>query len=106
MQLKNLIAVALVGAFFAGASHAEQPPAKCDVAAVMAEAQAAQQKARSVGGEWRDLEKTLEQAAEAAAEGNCDKAAKKYGSAKFQGEMGYQQALEQVNAGNPAYLSK
>ncbi|MBU0501208.1 MAG: SoxXA-binding protein [Gammaproteobacteria bacterium] len=105
MQYKNLITLALVSAFAAGISHAEQQTAICDVAAVMAEARIAQQKAQSVGGEWRDLAKTLDQAAVAAAEGDCEKANKKYAAARFQGEMGYQQALEQANAGNPAYLN-
>ncbi|OGT88608.1 MAG: hypothetical protein A2286_13945 [Gammaproteobacteria bacterium RIFOXYA12_FULL_61_12] len=108
MQSKNLAAAAIVAVLGTFASVAEEPPPppKCDVAAVMAEAQTAQKKAQSVGGEWRDLGKALEQAAEAAAEGDCEKAVKKYASAKSQGELGYQQALDQAGAGNPEYLSK
>lgn len=107
MQSKNLAAAAIVAVLGTFASVAEEPaPPKCDVAAVMAEAQTAQKKAQSVGGEWRDLGKALEQAAEAAAEGDCEKAVKKYASAKSQGDMGYQQALDQASAGNPEYLSK
>ena len=107
MQSKNLAAAAIVAVLSTFASVAEEPPPpKCDVAAVMAEAQTAQKKAQSVGGEWRDLGKALEQAAEAAAEGDCEKAVKKYASAKSQGDMGYQQALDQASAGNPEYLSK
>ena len=84
----------------------------------VAEANAALDKAASVGGEWRDsrwkkssfvtyttkdgkkVKASFMGAAEVAAE-NCDfESAMKYlETAKFQGEMGYEQAMEQKTAG-------
>ena len=78
-----------------------------------AEAVAANDKANSIGGEWRDArdkkakavkcgEKKMSylHAAECfAKEGDYKKAMKYAGISKFQGEMGYQQAMEQKNAG-------
>ena len=84
----------------------------------VAEATAALDKAKSVGGEWRDSRwkkssfvkytgkdgKTVKSSfmgAAAAAAENCDftSAMKYLETAKFQGEMGYQQAMEQKSAG-------
>ena len=64
----------------------------------LAEAKAAQKKAASVGGEWRDIGKFLKQADLEAGAGNYDKAIKLVNKAKFQAEAGYQQALDQKNA--------
>lgn len=65
----------------------------------LAEAKAAQKKADSVGGEWRDIGKFLKQADLEAKAGNYNKAVKLANKAKSQAEIGYQQALEQKNAG-------
>lgn len=83
-----------------------QVAAKCDIAAAMVEAQAAQKMAQSIGGEWRDIDRLMKQAGDAAAEGDCTKAAARFAMAKFQGEMGYQQALSQSYMGNPDYLTR
>ncbi len=76
--------------------------AKADKATYMktfAEAKMWQKKAASVGGEWRDIGKFLKQAEAAAKKGDYDTAVKLAAKARFQGEMGYKQALEQKNAG-------
>ncbi len=55
--------------------------------------------ASSVGGEWRDTGKMMKQAKAAAEAGDFAKAEKLIEAAKFQAEMGYQQAMAQKNAG-------
>jgi len=71
-----------------------------EVAAAIGEAEAAIKKAKSVGGEWRDAGgKFLKDAKAAAAKGDDATALKLAKKAKFQGEMGYQQAKEQEKAG-------
>ena len=71
-----------------------------EVAAAIKEAEAAIKKSKSAGGEWRDAAgKLLKKAKAAAAKGDDKKALKLAKKAKFQGEMGYQQAKEQENAG-------
>jgi len=71
-----------------------------EVEAAINEAEAAIKKASSVDGEWRDSKgKILKKAKAAAAKGDDKTALKLAKEAKFQGEMGYQQAKEQENAG-------
>ena len=71
-----------------------------EVKAAIAEAEAAIKKSASVGGEWRDAKKKiLKKAKAAAAKGDNAEALKLAKKAKFQGEMGYQQAQEQEKAG-------
>ena len=78
-----------------------------------ADAVAALDKAKKVKGEWRDSrwkkskavkcgDKKMSHLAAAecfAAKGDYDKATKHAKTAKFQGEMGYEQAMAQKNAG-------
>ncbi len=64
--------------------------------------EAERKKAASVGGEWRDIGKLIKKAKAAAAKGDFDKANKLLEEARFQARMGYQQAMEQRNAG-PRY---
>jgi hypothetical protein len=64
----------------------------------MAAAKDAQMKADSVGGEWRDVQKFLKQAELAADNGDYAKAIKLADKAKFQCEMGYKQAIDQMQA--------
>ncbi|RMG49832.1 MAG: SoxXA-binding protein [Gammaproteobacteria bacterium] len=64
--------------------------------------EAERKKAASVGGEWRDIGKIIKKAKAAAAKGDFDKASKLLEEARFQARMGYQQAMEQRNAG-PRY---
>lgn len=71
-----------------------------EVEAAIKEAEAAIKKADSVGGAWRDSSgKILKKAKAAAAKGDNKAALKLAKEAKFQGEMGYQQAKEQEKAG-------
>ena len=91
--------------------------ALADYDSARAEAVATADKAKSVGGEWRDIrwkkskavkvkvgDKKKKMSYLAAADyyhkvGNDDKAMKYLDIIKFQGKMGYQQAMEQKNAG-------
>ena len=68
-------------------------------------AKTAQQQAASVGGEWRDVGKMLEQAEHAANSGNLEKAKQLAELVKLQSELGYQQAVEQKgNVKHPSIL--
>ncbi|MCI0506794.1 MAG: SoxXA-binding protein [Gammaproteobacteria bacterium] len=70
-----------------------------EVEAAIKEAEAAIKKADSAGGEWRDTSsKILKDAKAAAAKGDNKTALKLAKEAKFEGEMGYQQAKEQEKA--------
>lgn len=70
-----------------------------EVKAAIADAEAAIKKSASVGGEWRDAaSKVLKHAKAAAEKGDNAEALKMAKKAKFEGEMGYQQAIEQKNA--------
>lgn len=76
----------------AGAGGADAAAAKAAIEA----AEAALAKARKVDGEWRDAKKKFLKKAKAdASKGEYAKAIKLANTAKFQGEMGYQQAMEQ-----------
>jgi hypothetical protein len=60
---------------------------------------AAIDKSATVGGEWRDAKKKILKSAKAAAsKGDYKKAIKLADFAKFQGDMGYEQAMGQKNA--------
>jgi len=66
----------------------------------IAAAEASLKKARGVEGEWRDAKKKMVKKAKAAAsKGDYAKAVKLANKAKFEGEMGYAQAMDQKNAG-------
>ncbi len=71
---------------------------------VLAAAKAARKKAASVDGEWRDIGKILKKAEGAAKKGDYEKAIKLAEYARFQGDMGYQQAISQKGIGNPDYF--
>ena len=87
--------------------------AMADYDSARAEAVAAVDKAKKVGGEWRDVRWKKSKAVKvggkkmsylAAADayhkaGDSKNAMKYLDLVKFQGEMGYQQAMEQKNAG-------
>lgn len=61
-------------------------------------AKAAQKKAASVDGEWRDTGKMIKQAEELASEGKADEAIELAKKAQLQGEAGYEQAMGQKDA--------
>lgn len=67
-------------------------------------AEAAIKKAAGVDGAWRDSSsKLIKQAKLAADKGNAALAVKLANKAKFEGEMGYEQAMGQKNAGPWAF---
>lgn len=77
---------------------------RADFEKMMTAAQEARKKAASVGGEWRDIGKFLKQAEQAATKGDFATAGKLAEKAKRQGELGYEQAMSQRNAGFPEYM--
>lgn len=80
-------------------SETAQAATEQDYQSALAAARAAQKKAGSVDGEWRDTSKLLKQAETAAKSGDHSKAVKLANKAKLQGEQGYRQALDQERAG-------
>lgn len=70
-----------------------------DYEVAIAAAKAAQKKAASVDGEWRDTDNIIEDSEEAAKKGDFNKATKLANKAKMQGEMAYKQTIDQENAG-------
>ncbi|MDW3094279.1 MAG: hypothetical protein R8G33_01265 [Gammaproteobacteria bacterium] len=69
------------------------------------DAKVAQKKAASVDGEWRDVAEILEKAEQAINSGDLDKAKELAELAKFQSELGYQQAVDQKgNVEHPSIL--
>ncbi len=94
--------LALSGCSIFGGESAEDAAARDSAAAqsAIAAAEDALNKARSVDGEWRDSrKKILKKAKAAASKGDFKKAIELANLAKFQGDMGYKQAMEQKNAG-------
>lgn len=70
-----------------------------DYTAALAAAKAAQKKAASVDGEWRDVEKLIKKAELAAEKGDIGTAVKLAEQARFESEVGYKQAIAQKDAG-------
>jgi len=70
-----------------------------DYPTLVEQANAAINKAKSVGSEWRDSRKILKKAAKAAKAGKMELAMKLAKKAKIQGELGYAQGVSQKNAG-------
>lgn len=103
--LKNvgmMIVVLTIGVFTAGcaSTQQEQPNSQGSSAAEkeIARAEAARQKAISVGGEWRDISKILKKAKKALKAGDEAKALKLATKARRQAEIGYAQALREQSA--------
>ena len=81
--------------------------AETDFEKLVNEAIAAQKKANSVGGEWRDVKKFIDGAKKAAAEGKHEEAMKLAQKAKTQSELGYEQAVSQQGKIQiPSYLQR
>lgn len=124
MKKFKLIKVSMIAAtvFLAACSTATAKkavePTKENYEKLVVEATAALDKAASLDGEWRDSRWSKSEfvsytapdgtkikssymgaAAEAAKHGDYAKAIQFVETAKFQGEMGYQQAVDQKNAG-------
>jgi hypothetical protein len=106
---KLALAVALVVPFsFTGCSlfseggsgSAAASAGNAEVEALIKQAEDAINKAASVDGEWRDAkDKYLKEAKAALSKGDVKAAMKFAETAKFEGEMGYNQAVAQKNAG-------
>ncbi len=89
----------------AGCAHAGASAEQKAYDAALVATSAAADKAKSVNGEWRDIRwkkskiNLMKKAATAAKAGDFAKAMSLLKEAKFRAEMGYQQAMEQKNAG-------
>jgi len=96
MNLKNT-AIMLTAVCGLIGTHAYAIDAEVDNA--IAEAEAAIEKADSVGFAWRDSGKILKSARAAAADGEREQALELAAQAKFQGEAGYAQYEANKDAG-------
>jgi hypothetical protein len=99
--LRSLLLATTIAVLSIGTAQAD--PA-ADTTAVIEKAEAARQKAASVGGEWRDTGKLIKKAKHAAKEENFTAAQVWAKQALHQGELGYQQAMQQKDVGFPSYL--
>ena len=85
------------------ASCASSPPkaplTASEFATLLQNAKTSIDKAKSVGGEWADSRRLLEEAKSAAESGDMIKAEKLATLAKEQGRLGYEQTINQKNAG-------
>jgi hypothetical protein len=95
------IALALTG-LVAGTAQAGDEAAQFKQA--IEKAEASKKKAASVNGEWRDTGKLIKKAQAAAKKGDYANAINLANTAYRQGELGYQQAVEQKDAGFPSYM--
>lgn len=77
---------------------ATAPQAELDVPALIAQAEEAANKAASVGGEWRDTRKFIDDAKKALEKNDLDTAKKLAKKAKKEGDLGYDQGVAQKNA--------
>ncbi|MFT5221063.1 MAG: hypothetical protein ACI9LO_000616 [Planctomycetota bacterium] len=91
----TLVASTLSFCLFAATS----PAYAHSVEANIAEAKAAVKKANSVGGAWRDSGKMIKKAEELLADGNAKEARKLAKKAVKQGQLGYQQVVDQQARG-------
>jgi chitodextrinase len=95
------IALALTG-LVAGTAQAGDEAAQFKQ--TIEKAEASKKKAASVNGEWRDTGKLIKKAQAAAKKGDYANAINLANTAYRQGELGYQQAVEQKDAGFPSYM--
>ncbi|MBC6414005.1 MAG: hypothetical protein GDA45_03605 [Chromatiales bacterium] len=81
--------------------------ADTDFEKMINEAVAAQKKANDVGGEWRDVQLTIDNARKEMAAGNKEEAMKLAQKAKMHSELGYEQARSQMGKIQiPTYLQR
>lgn len=101
-MIKQISLVAVLGLVIAiSPAHANDQTA---YDAALAAAKQAQKRASDVGGEWRDIGKTLNKAEKLAGSGDFAAAIKLTRKAEFQSKMGYEQAISQRGVGTPAYM--
>lgn len=94
----------VLSSFTSFQAFANEEPGLMDALNTIKAAEAAINKAAKADGAWRDSSsKTLKQAKSAANKGGFKLAIKLANKAKFEGEMGYQQAMGQKNAGPWAF---
>lgn len=96
-------ALALSG-LAAGGALAGSSDSEAQFKQAIEKAEAAQQKASSVKGEWRDTGKLIKKAKAAAAKGDYASGTQLANTAYRQGELGYQQAMHEKDAGFPSYM--
>jgi len=105
MKNRRVHAAALTAALLVGLpATAVWSADKGEVDKAIAAADEARKKAASVGGEWRDTGKFIKEAQALADEGKLDEALKLADKAKRQGELGYEQAMNEKDADMPAYM--
>jgi rhodanese-related sulfurtransferase len=105
MKIRRFFAAALTAAILVGLpATAVWSADKAEVEKAIEAADEARKKAASVGGEWRDTGKFIKEAQKLAEEGKLDDALELATKAKRQGELGYEQALNEEGADMPAYM--
>jgi rhodanese-related sulfurtransferase len=77
---------------------------RADAEAAIAAADAARKKAGSAGSEWRDTGKMIKEASGLLDTKQYSKAIELANTAKKQGELGYEQAMHEKDAGFPDYM--
>lgn len=81
--------------------------AETEAEAIINKAIAAQKKANEVGGEWRDIQKIIDEAKKAVAEDRKEDAMKLAQKSKMHSELGYRQAVSQQDKIQiPSYLQR
>jgi len=96
---KLMVVVAFLFLFGCEMMPVSEMSKEVDFATLAKNAQSTLNKADSVGGEWRDSEKLIKKAQAAAKKGDMGKAVKLAKKAEKQGQLGFQQANDQANAG-------
>ncbi|MCW8908547.1 MAG: SoxXA-binding protein [Sedimenticola sp.] len=100
-------ALAIIFGLMIGSTATLAGEMKADAATAadaIARAEAAQKKADSVNGEWRDTGKFIKNAKKAAEDGDYAKAVRLANKAESEGNLGYQQAVSQSELKIPSYL--
>ncbi|TVO74829.1 SoxXA-binding protein [Sedimenticola selenatireducens] len=106
-RVQRWAAVAIVLGLMAGSTALLAGEMKADAATAseaITRAEAAQKKADSVNGEWRDTGKFIKNAKKAVEEGDYAKAIRLANKAESEGNLGYQQAVSQSKLEIPSYL--
>jgi len=101
-----VLVVGLIGSLSGCATAETKAPDAAAADKAIADADAARQKAASVGGEWRDTGDIIEAAKASAKEGEFAEAVKQADKARKQGENGYAQMTAQKEFHWPSYLKK
>ncbi|MCP4995539.1 MAG: SoxXA-binding protein [Gammaproteobacteria bacterium] len=107
MNFRKQISILIIGLFLAVGAAGNVAAAAPDAAQAkqaITDAKAAQKKAASAKGEWRDVGKFIKKAQAAEKKGDFTTAVKLANKARQQSEIGYQQAVEQTNLALPSYL--